>query len=113
LPFWQKKFKLSLVYITDAEIAKLNERYLKHEGSTDVLSFPLNEYEGEVIISGETAYEEAKARGIEPEGEIILYTVHGVLHLFGYDDKTPEGAEEMHRIEKEVVTQFGYTWDWD
>ena len=112
LPFWDKKFKLSVVYVDDAEIAKLNERYLKHTGPTDVLSFPISNNEGEIIASGQTAFEEAKAREVEPEGELLLYTVHGLLHLMGYDDHTEEEAAEMHRQEQEIVTKMGYKWDW-
>jgi rRNA maturation RNase YbeY len=113
VPWEGRRFKLSLVYVDDAEIAKLNERYLKHAGPTDVLSFPVGPNEGEIVVSGETALEEAKARGIEPEGELILYTIHGILHLLDYDDKTPKEAEKMHTVEKGVVTQMGYTWNWE
>lgn len=113
LPWGNRKMRLSVVYINDAEIAQLNERYLKHQGPTDVLSFPISEQEGEIVVSAETALEESKARGIEAEGELILYTVHGVLHLIGYDDKDPTEAAKMHAVEKEVITQMGYRWDWD
>jgi probable rRNA maturation factor len=109
----KKKFRLSLVYLNDEEIAKFNERYLKHEGPTDVLAFPMDLQNGEILVSGETALREARLRGIEPEGELLLYTVHGVLHLLGYDDKTPEEASEMHAIEKKIITQLGYSWSWD
>jgi probable rRNA maturation factor len=113
LPWGKRKIRLSLVYVNDSEIAKLNERYLKHQGPTDVLSFPISENEGEIIVSGETAFEESKARGIEAEGEIILYTIHGILHLLDYDDKDPQEAARMHAVEKNVITQMGYRWDWD
>lgn len=108
-----KKFKLSLVYLDDAEMSKLNERYLKHQGPTDVLAFPISPKQGEVIASGETALREATARNIDPQGEIILYTIHGVLHLLGYDDKTEQEATEMHALEKDILLQLGYTWSWD
>lgn len=113
VPWGKKKMKISLVYVNDAEIAKLNERYLNHQGPTDVLSFPYASGEGEVIASGETAMEEAKARGIDPQGELLLYTIHGILHLLDYDDKSPEEAKEMHAKEKDIITQMGYTWNWD
>ena len=107
------KYRLSLVYLDDAEMAELNRRYLKKDGPTDVLAFPLERDVGEVVVSGETALHEAEAREIEPAGELLLYTVHGVLHLMGYDDKTPEEADVMHEMEKRVVTGMGYSWDWD
>lgn len=113
LPEAEKKYKLSVVYVVDAEIAKMNERYLKHEGPTDVLAFPMSAKEGEIIVSGETALREATERKIEPQGELLLYTVHGTLHLLGFDDKSEEEAKKMHEIEKSVITKMGYTWNWD
>ena len=113
LPGMKKNFRLSLVYVDDVEIAKLNERYLKHQGPTDVLAFPIDSDEGEIIISGETALREATERKIEPKGELMLYTIHGTLHLLGYDDKTEEEANQMHDIEKKMILELGYQWDWD
>lgn len=113
IPNQPKKYKLSLVYVNDEEITKLNEQYLKHQGPTDVLAFPYESGEGEVIVSAETALRESSERKIEPEGEVLLYTIHGTLHLMGYDDHTPEEAKQMHTIEKQLLTQAGYSWNWD
>lgn len=113
LPFPPSKFKVSLVYLNDAEISELNRRYLHKEGPTDVLAFPMEKDFGEVIVSAETAWNEAKERGIAPMGEILLYTIHGILHLLGYDDKSDEEAREMHAIEKDIITRSGYGWHWD
>ena len=113
LPGLKKNYRLSLVYVDDREIASLNQRYLKHQGPTDVLAFPLDPKEGEVVVSAETALNEAQQRGIEARGELLLYTIHGVLHLLGYDDKTPEEAEQMHAIERRIIEASGYSWNWD
>jgi len=113
LPGADKKYRLSVVYLDDAEIAKLNERDLHHKGPTDVLAYPLESNEGEVYISAETALREATERHIEPEGELILYTIHGTLHLLGYDDLDDEGFKEMHGIEKRIIEELGYTWNWN
>ncbi len=112
IPNITKKFRLSVVYVDDAEITKLNERYLKHEGPTDVLAFPYDNQEGEVIVSAETALREATERKVEPEGELVLYTVHGILHLMGHDDHTEEEARIMHGIEKNILISSGYSWQW-
>lgn len=106
-------FRLSIVYVDDAEISILNERYLKHTGATDVLSFPISSKEGEIVVSTETALREAKERNIAVEGEILLYTFHGILHLLGYDDHNDEEYREMHTIEKNLLEKLGYSWDWD
>ena len=113
LPGHKKNYRLSLVYVDDREIEKLNERYLQHQGPTDVLAFPLDPKEGEIVVSGETAFNEAKERDIEAQGELLLYTIHGVLHLLGYDDKTPEDAAQMHAIEKDIILANGYSWNWN
>ena len=113
LPGSDKKYRLSVVYVDDKEITKMNERYLKHEGPTDVLAFPINPKEGEVVVSAETALRESKERAVESEGELLLYTLHGTLHLLGYDDKTPEESQKMHAVEKQILLQLGYKWSWD
>ena len=106
-------FRLSIVYVDDTEISVFNEKYLKHTGPTDVLSFPISSKEGEIIVSAETALREAQERNIDVQGEILLYTFHGVLHLLGYDDHSDEEYEEMHAIERKLLEQLGYTWSWD
>ena len=106
-------FRLSIVFVDDAEISVFNERYLKHTGPTDVLSFPISSKEGEIIISAETALREATERKIDVQGEILLYAFHGILHLLGYDDHSDEEYQEMHAIERKLLEQLGYTWSWD
>lgn len=113
VPGADKKFRLSVVYLDNGEITKLNLRYLQKDEPTDVLAFPMESDYGEVIVSGEMALNEAQERGIEPEGELLLYTIHGTLHLMGYDDHTEEDASQMHGIERGIITQLGYTWSWD
>jgi len=113
LPGSDKKYRLSVVYVDDKEITKMNERYLHHEGPTDVLAFPISTKEGEIIVSAETALRESKEREVESEGELLLYTLHGTLHLLGYDDKDEEESIKMHAVEKQILTQLGYKWSWD
>ncbi|NUM35888.1 MAG: rRNA maturation RNase YbeY [Candidatus Brocadiae bacterium] len=113
LPGADKKYRLSVVYVDDKEITKMNERYLQHEGPTDVLAFPISSKEGEIVVSAETALREAKERDVESEGELLLYTLHGTLHLLGFDDKEKEESMKMHAVEKQILTQLGYKWSWD
>jgi len=81
----------------------LNKRYLNHDYVTDVLTFDLGEGLGEVIICPEIASANAKAHQTSTENEIILYVIHGILHLAGYDDKSPGGILEMRSMEKELL----------
>ncbi|MCF6158233.1 MAG: rRNA maturation RNase YbeY [wastewater metagenome] len=64
---------------------------------------------GEIIVSVEMAVQIAKKQGYSIEGEIILYVIHGLLHLIGYDDKRKREAKKMHQREKELLLYFGYT----
>jgi probable rRNA maturation factor len=96
--------KVVVALVDDRTIAELHERYLDVEGPTDVLSFP----HGEIVVSGDTARREAKARGIPPLHELVLYVVHGALHLAGYDDKTPKSRKRMRSAERRILSELGY-----
>jgi len=101
------------VLTSDAEIARLNQTFLGHDGPTDVLTFDLTEgsaptvIEGEVVLSLDTAAREAARRRHSTEAELTLYALHGVLHLLGYDDATVEQARRMHRMEDRLLTSIG------
>jgi len=98
--------------VDDAVIAELNERYLGHDGPTDVLTFDLSDpggvIDGQIVCSAETAARIARARGRDPDAEIVLYAVHGTLHLLGYDDADAEHARVMHAKEDEMLSELGY-----
>ncbi len=103
------KREVSLSLVEDAEIARMNQAWLQHEGPTDVISFLLAEEGdpdpllGEVVVSAETAAREAAERGIPVFEELARYAVHGTLHLLGYDDRTPEDHAEMHKRQEELL----------
>lgn len=96
--------KVVVALVDDETIAELHERYLEVPGPTDVLSFP----HGEIVVSAETARREAEARGIPPLHELVLYVVHGALHLAGHDDKTPKARKRMRAAERRILTELGY-----
>ncbi len=106
--------RISVALVNDARITALNQRYLGHHGPTDVLSFNLTAahdgapLEGEVVISWETAAREGAARGHSAEAEALLYAVHGVLHLVGYDDQNAADAATMHAEEDRILTLLGF-----
>jgi len=95
--------KVVVALIDDETMAGLHERFLQKKGPTDVLSFP----HGEIVVSADTARREAEARGIRPVDELVLYVVHGALHLDGYDDRNPKAREEMRRAERRVLAKLG------
>jgi probable rRNA maturation factor len=106
-----KQARISLAVVDDPTIHELNRRYLAHDEPTDVLSFVLEQgpgmLEGEVIASGDTARHTAERLGWLAEDELLLYIVHGALHLVGYDDATPELRRVMREKELAYLAEIG------
>ena len=96
---------LGVVLADHETVLDLNRTYLEHDFHTDVLSFSLAEadeagvVEGEVYVDLDTARERHAEFGATFEEEVRRYVVHGLLHLLGYDDATPEGKAAMHQLE--------------
>ncbi len=107
-----KSAKLSVAFVDNEEIKRLNKCYLDSNEVTDVISFPLSNNDdilsGEIVISVEKAVEVANSKNSNVEGEIILYLVHGILHLLGYNDDNKKNAEIMHEKESEILDFLGY-----
>jgi len=99
----EAKGSLNIILTEDAAIQELNLRYLGENSVTDVMAFPLgNEEEdvwGEVYISRQRAKEQARAYGVSFEEELARLTIHGVLHLVGYDDIDRNCQAEMRKKE--------------
>jgi len=104
---------LSIALVADVQMSQLHESYLGVTGPTDVLTFELDEDDeghitsGEVVICIDEARRQALQRGSTPAEELLLYALHGMLHLSGFDDRTPVGYRRMHRKEDEILTQLG------
>jgi probable rRNA maturation factor len=103
--------RISLAVVDDRTIRRLNRRYLGHDCATDVLSFLLEQseqaLEGEVVVSAETAQNTAARFGWSAADELLLYVIHGTLHLIGHDDKTPRERGRMRALEKAYLARFG------
>ena len=104
--------KLSIAFVDNNEIKKLNKRYFDSDDVTDVIAFPLDNHKnalnGEIVISVETAVDTAVKENVDVEGEIVLYVVHGLLHLLGYSDVNREDAIIMHEKESKILKALGY-----
>lgn len=102
---------LSLVLTDHATVRELNRTYLGHDYDTDVLSFPLSEepgvVEGEIYVDLDTAAKRHAEFGATFTQEACRYVVHGLLHLLGYDDATPEARAHMHRLEDRYLQAAG------
>jgi probable rRNA maturation factor len=102
---------VSIAVVDDPTIHKLNRQYLEHDSPTDVLSFLLEsgpaDVEGEVIVSADTAARRAAEFGWTGDDELLLYVIHGTLHLVGYDDKTDQERTKMRSAERRYLALFG------
>ncbi len=104
---------LSVALTTDENIREYNREYRSVDRPTDVLSFPADEgddllappdgFLGDIMISIPRAREQAKALGHSTEREILFLTVHGVLHLLGYDHMRPEDEQIMLPVQRSIV----------
>ena len=107
--------EVSIAVVDDPTIHRLNRQFLDHDYPTDVLSFLLGQsedgrsLEGEVIVSADTAAQSAEQFGWRPEDELLLYVIHGTLHLTGYDDLAPEPQARMRDRERHYLARFDLT----
>ncbi|MBQ6269868.1 MAG: rRNA maturation RNase YbeY [Bacteroidetes bacterium] len=92
---------INLIFTDNDSIHDLNYRYLNHDYATDVLSFCLEEdpLEGEIYVCVSVALENATEYQTTCKNELARYSIHGLLHLLGYDDKTDEEKKIMHEKE--------------
>ncbi len=107
-----RESKVTLAFVDNPHIHRLNKQFLNHDEPTDVLTFPYTDpgarkLEGEVVIGYEVATEYAADRGHGLAEELTLYVIHGCLHLCGYDDTTDESAAEMRAKEREYLKKVG------
>lgn len=116
--------EISLAIVDDATIHQVNREHLQHDYPTDVISFRLDDsdsdenfsipvkspgFEGEIVISAETAARRAGEFDWSPGEEVVLYLVHGLLHLAGYDDRTPDDRRRMQAAEISNLSRWNLT----
>jgi probable rRNA maturation factor len=90
-------------FISDRRMASLHRKFMHQTGPTDVLTFQ----HGEIFISVDTAKRHARAFRNSLPSELCLYIAHGLLHLHGFDDRTPAGARKMRAMQKKIVRTCG------
>lgn len=102
---------ISLAVVDDPTIHELNRRYLDHDEPTDVISFVLEQsddiVDGQIVVSADTAAAAAKRYGWTSADELLLYAIHGTLHLVGYDDRTAQAKRSMRQCERRYLAHFG------
>ena len=115
--------EVTLLLVSEEEMAGYNQRFLKRDGPTDVLAFPVEELlpgvppepdphgpplmVGDVIIAPAYVKRQADEMGLGFAEEMALMVVHGILHLLGYDHTDGRDAERMERREAELLARVG------
>jgi len=107
---------LSIVVVTDRAIHSINRKFLGHDYPTDVVTFDLSDQElsrtkrfktkvveGEIYVSAVTARRNASQFKTDPKSELVLYIIHGILHLLGYDDHSAKDKKKMREKEREIL----------
>ncbi len=99
------KVEINICFISDTLIRKLNKKYLKKDSPTDVLAFNMtnpkdkNTLYADILVSTDTALRNARVFKTTPSYELSLYSVHGLLHLLGYDDHSLKNQKIMRKKE--------------
>lgn len=100
---------VEIAVLTGHKMSKLHAEWYADPSLTDVISFDLStagEIAGQIFVCQEVARQEARKRGHAVQEELLLYVLHGLLHLCGYDDTTPAAYRRMHRREDELLAQM-------
>lgn len=96
--------EISLYFTTEKKITLLHEQFFQDNTPTDCISFPIDKkHLGEIFVCPSVAINYAKKHNQDPLEEVLLYVVHGILHLVGYDDMTPQAKKVMRRMEKKCM----------
>ncbi len=117
--------EVSLLLVSEREMASYNSKFLDREGPTDVLAFPVEQLLagivpeddpqgpplmlGDVIISPSYVRRQSEEHGVSFEDEMALMVTHGILHLLGYDHVDDDEAERMEARERDLLAKAGRT----
>lgn len=111
----RKDAEVSLRIVAEAEIAQLNRRYRHKRGATNVLSFPADLLPGapepllgDVVICAQVVVREAREQRKTARAHWAHMTVHGTLHLLGYDHLVESEADVMEAVETEIMARLGF-----
>ena len=100
--------EIAYIFVDDEKILEVNRQYLGHDYYTDIITFDYTDTEkkiisGDLMISIDTVRANAQTFGVPFENELARVIIHGVLHLLGYGDKTPEEETHMHALEDKYL----------
>ena len=104
---------MEIAVVAAEPMHEMNVQFLGHDYVTDVLAFALEDdrdaglLEGNIVVCSDFAVERAPDYDWPPEDELLMYAIHGALHLVGYDDHSPEDAPLMRAKEREYLEYVG------
>jgi len=105
----RKAGEIAYIFCTDERILEVNKQYLNHDYYTDIITFDYSEgnlISGDIFISVDTVKSNSEQFGVSYEKELMRILIHGILHLCGQDDKTPELRAEMTRKENLAIEKY-------
>ena len=103
---------ITVAVVDDGQMSKLHQQFLGLDTTTDVLTFDLRpdgqgSIEADIVICIDEARRQAEKLGHDVRNELLLYALHGVLHLLGYDDHDSADAQRMHEKEDQLLEEAG------
>jgi rRNA maturation RNase YbeY len=121
-----KRFDLGIRLVNSKEMMRINEGYLGHRGSTDVITFDYADapgrvsraslrrpksgtahcIHGDIYVCVDEAFLQAKQFDVSWQEELVRYIIHGILHLLGYDDHTRRLRQPMKRMEEKLMAEL-------
>lgn len=109
------RFEVNVTVCDDETIRSINNEHRGIDRPTDVLSFPFFDFDtpnqtvllGDIIISRDTAYRQAKEYGHSPKREFCFLAAHSALHLLGYDHETDEERVVMEAKQRDILDNLG------
>ena len=106
-----RDFQLCIHLVGAVEMARVNEMFLQHAGSTDIITFdhseagPPDSLHGELFICLDDAVKQAKEFKTSWQSELTRYVIHGLLHLRGFDDRKPAARRAMKKEENRMLRE--------
>jgi len=103
-------YSLNINFVSSKSIREINRKYLKHDFSTDIITFNYTGshklLNGEILISIDDAETNSEKYGVTFDEEILRLVIHGILHLLGYNDINSNEKLEMSRLEDKLLTKY-------
>jgi rRNA maturation RNase YbeY len=109
LKFQKRVGDVTYIFCSDPKILEINNEYLSHDYYTDIITFDYSEGDtisGDLFISIDTVRSNATKFAVSYEEELYRVMIHGILHLCGIDDKTPDARQKMHECEDRALSDL-------